>query len=153
MHAALYAFSVASIGIRRRSIWFPDLPGCRGWALTWDDIGPEGTGCRLRMVGIGTRSGTRDPRTENDGAGRSMAARSRRGVIFLNGLGIVLGVADVARILEITPRRVQALAKHRGLGRMVGNSLAFTAADVDNMRVRRTGRPPAKEHKHALAAD
>lgn len=49
---------------------------------------------------------------------------------------------EVAAELGVTPRRVLALAKTRDAGRQLGTTWVFTPADVDKMRVRRTGRPP-----------
>lgn len=49
---------------------------------------------------------------------------------------------DVAELLGISVRRVYQLAETRRLGRRLGpRAWVFTDADVDNMRVRKTGRP------------
>ena len=50
--------------------------------------------------------------------------------------------AQVAAELGITGRRVRQLAKARGLGQKIGpRALVFTEAEVDSLRVRKTGRP------------
>ena len=152
MHAALYAFCVAPSESGGWSIWFPDLPGCRGWALTWEDIGQEAKAAaegwlaseRERGHAIPAPAFAEPDDTWPQGFAAMTAANPQPDP--------VLDVADVARILEVTPRRVQALAKHRGLGRKVGNALAFTPADVDRMKNRRNGRPVAAQPQ-AVAAD
>jgi hypothetical protein len=50
---------------------------------------------------------------------------------------------DVAEMLGVSVRRVYQLAKSRRLGRQLrSHALLFTEADLANMRVRKTGRPP-----------
>lgn len=49
--------------------------------------------------------------------------------------------AQVATMLGVSQRRIQALAKTRGLGRMVGHTMVFTESEVTAMRVRKRGRP------------
>ena len=53
--------------------------------------------------------------------------------------------AAVAAELGISQRRVYQIAEERGLGQRLGaNAMVFTEAELDNMRVRRTGRPPKR---------
>lgn len=53
----------------------------------------------------------------------------------------ILTTAEVAEALSITPQRVRALAETRGVGRKVGTQWIFTAAEVDQLRDRKPGRP------------
>lgn len=121
--------------------------------MTWEDIGPEARAAATGWLESERERGHPIPEPKTKEPDET----------WPQGMGVepstspepelLLGVADVARILEISPRRVQALARHRGLGRKIGTSLAFTSADIDKMRVRRPGRPPATADKHAMAAD
>jgi hypothetical protein len=49
--------------------------------------------------------------------------------------------AEVAREFDVTPRRVRALAKDRGVGHRFGRTVMFTTQDVDRLRPGRNGRP------------
>jgi hypothetical protein len=51
---------------------------------------------------------------------------------------------QIAAELGISMRRVQAMAKSRNLGRMIGRDILFSQADLDNMRSRINGRPGGK---------
>lgn len=54
----------------------------------------------------------------------------------------LLSTADVASELGISQQRVRQLAASRNLGQRIGQrSLAFSAADIDAMRSRVSGRP------------
>jgi predicted RNase H-like HicB family nuclease len=53
----------------------------------------------------------------------------------------LITTADVAKEFEVTPRRVLALAKDRGVGRRYGRSVMFTKRDVDRLRPGASGRP------------
>ncbi|MCO5214959.1 MAG: helix-turn-helix domain-containing protein [Thermomicrobiales bacterium] len=49
--------------------------------------------------------------------------------------------ADVAEQLGVTVRRVQSLARSRGVGIRRGKTLLFTNADIAAMKERKVGRP------------
>jgi hypothetical protein len=51
---------------------------------------------------------------------------------------------QIATELGLSVGRVQALAKSRKLGRMIGRDILFSQADLENMRVRINGRPGGK---------
>jgi hypothetical protein len=59
----------------------------------------------------------------------------------------VYSTQQVADELDVSVRRVRALAKNRGLGKIVGGSYVFTLADIDAMRIREPGRPWHKEKR------
>jgi len=48
---------------------------------------------------------------------------------------------EVAMEFAVTPRRILALARDRGLGRRYGRSVMFTRDDVDRLRPGKSGRP------------
>ena len=50
----------------------------------------------------------------------------------------LFSTADVASKLGVCPQRVRQIADHLGLGVLIAATLAFTPADVDRMRRRRT---------------
>lgn len=52
--------------------------------------------------------------------------------------------AQVAKEFAVTPRRILALARDRGVGRRYGRSVMFTKRDVDRLRPGRSGRPRKK---------
>jgi predicted RNase H-like HicB family nuclease len=49
---------------------------------------------------------------------------------------------EAAALLGISIRRVQALARSRGVGRRHGRALLFSQEDLNALRERKTGRPP-----------
>ena len=49
--------------------------------------------------------------------------------------------ADVAREFDVTPRRVLALARDRGVGHRFGRSVMFTRSDIERLRPGPAGRP------------
>ena len=51
---------------------------------------------------------------------------------------------QIATELGLSVGRVQALARSRKLGRMIGRDILFSQADLENMRVRINGRPGGK---------
>lgn len=53
----------------------------------------------------------------------------------------LLTTADVADRLGLTPSRVRALARSRGVGRRVGRDWLFDASDLERLRERKAGRP------------
>jgi len=50
---------------------------------------------------------------------------------------------EAAALLGISVRRVQALARARGVGRRHGRALLFSREDLDALRERKPGRPPS----------
>lgn len=59
---------------------------------------------------------------------------------------------QAAVLLGLSPVRVRALAANRRLGHKFGAQWAFTAAEIDALRVRKPGRPvrrpPLGEARH-----
>ena len=55
--------------------------------------------------------------------------------------------AQIAAILNLTAQRVGAIARRRGIGRMMGNTRVFTQADIEAMRPGRVGYPKGVPRK------
>lgn len=53
----------------------------------------------------------------------------------------LITTVEVAKEFAVTPRRVLALAKDRGVGQRYGRSVMFTKRDVDRLRPGASGRP------------
>jgi hypothetical protein len=60
----------------------------------------------------------------------------------------LLTAADVAAALGLTPSRVRALARSRGVGRRVGRDWLFGASDLERLRERTPGRPVGWRKAH-----
>lgn len=78
-----------------------------------------------------------------------------RAVLDMLARDVAAGIADMVRVslvdtaqaaltLGITPRRVRALAASRHLGWQTARDWVFTPDDVETMRARTPGRPPAR---------
>ena len=120
------------------SIVWPDLPGLSSWAATLDDI-PMQVRDALELwfadldddalVAGPTCSILRDPILET---------REQVPPLF--------DTATLAARYGVSVRQINAKAQRLGLGRMVGHSRAFTAAEAEQVRPRPTrGRPRAQE--------
>ncbi len=119
------------------TVWFPDLPGCDGWAATLADLGQEAETVsgmwleseRQRLHPIPAPSLTPGPEWPQGNH------------IEIDGSGPLIGVPAAAKMLGVSVRRVQALAKSRSIGRRLGRYLMFTAADIEALRPGLPGRP------------
>ena len=62
----------------------------------------------------------------------------------------VMDTNDMVEILGVSQRRVQALAKHRGVGFQISRGVhVFLPSDVDRLRPGPVGRPPKRiEEQH-----
>jgi predicted RNase H-like HicB family nuclease len=133
-----YSFRVDPSARGGWTVWFPDLPGCSGWAETLEDVGLEAK----TILGLWLESeherGHPVP-TPVDYASEEKWPQGNR--VEIHGLGPVIGVADVAKLLGVSVRRVQALAKDRGVGQRFGNYLVFTEADINRLQPHAPGRP------------
>lgn len=111
-------------------IIYPDLPGCSTWIASLDEVTDEAqTILRLWIQ-------------DSYEHGHDLPEPSPSQPVLWNwSEPRDKGVADVARELEVTERRVQALASSRHVGRKVGRDWRFSDRDIDAMRERKAGRP------------
>lgn len=56
----------------------------------------------------------------------------------------IFNCTQVAIELGVHPSRVRALAKSRNIGNHLGHIWIFTQADIEEMRIRKPGKPPLK---------
>jgi predicted RNase H-like HicB family nuclease len=111
---------------------FPDLPGCSVFAQTFEEFG-EIAPIILRSWLEGTaelRGVVPAPTMDEEFHWKPGAFRPG------------YTSAEAAALLGISVRRVQALARARGVGRRHGRALLFTKDDLDALRERKPGRPP-----------
>lgn len=123
-------------------IVFPDIAHVVGFSETWEGIGPEAQSILAEWIEAATEDGFAIPAPSQHW---DPIDEIRPGAFKLPRL---YSSEEVATELGISNRRVPALAKSRGLGQKVGNSLVFTPEEVDAMRERRPGRP----RKHPVTA-
>jgi predicted RNase H-like HicB family nuclease len=112
---------------------FPDLPGCSVFAQSWQELGeiaPKVVAAWLEATAE-VRGVVPAPTTETK-------ARWKPGA-FRPGFTS----QEAAALLGISVRRVQALARARGVGRRHGRALLFSREDLDALRERKPGRPLA----------
>ena len=117
-------------------IRFPDLPGCMSDAENWEDIGPMAHEALQLWLATAAEHGLPIPEQTWGTLTQTEWTRSQR--VHPTA---VLSSVDVAVELGITPRRVAALARSRGVGKRLGVRYVFSPADVEALRVRQPGRP------------
>lgn len=145
--AAAYSFRVDPSPGGGWTVWFPDLPGASGWAETWEQIGVEAQA--IAEIWLDSERRRKHPiPAPTDFSAQEQWPQGND--ILIDGIGPVIGVPDMARMLGISERRVQALAKDRGVGRRFGNYLMFLQDDIERLRPGSPGRPRKPE---AVAAD
>lgn len=125
------------------TIRFPDLPGAIGFAETLEGVGKE-----ARIVSELWLSDLEEdgipipaPSLDWDPIDRSP------GDFHIDAM---LTSKEVAKLLGVTPRRVNALATTRGVGRFVGGAKMFAPREVAAMRTRIAGRPRIKKSKREV---
>lgn len=116
------------------AIQFPDLPGAHGFAESLSEIGPEAETVAQLWIESMRKDGDPIPKPSTDWKPIDHSSFT---------LGSLATTKEVAEELGISPRRVRALADDRGLGVRLGNSLAFSRSEIDDMRIRIPGRPIA----------
>jgi len=121
------------------AIYFPDLPGCQTFAETWDDIGRMAREAFEGWVMVQLDNGR--PIADPTASEEVMPWSVDRFTGKAPEDAVTFTTAEVASELGITPMRVRNLARARGLGTKRGHDLRFSRDEVDNMRVRRPGRP------------
>jgi predicted RNase H-like HicB family nuclease len=142
----LYSFRVEPSPGGGWTIWFPDLPGASGWVEKLEDVGVEAK--TVAELWIDSERRRKHPLPEPTDF--SMQEKWPQGNnVVIDGSGPVIGVPDMAQLLGVSERRVQALAKERGVGQRFGNYLLFRQDDIERLRPGLPGRP----RKLAAAAD
>lgn len=53
--------------------------------------------------------------------------------------------AELAEMLNVTPRRISALANSRGIGKKIAGSWFFRQSDIERMRPGEVGNPNFKK--------
>lgn len=115
------------------SIIFPDLPGCTSFAQAWGEIGTQAEDALASWVESSLEEGHPIPEPSSDW---NPINRSPEDFIVPT-----LTVDDAARELGVSPRRVQALAASRKIGRRFGRSLMFIPQDLVDLKPGAPGRP------------
>lgn len=113
-------------------IMYPDLPGVITQADTWDEIGEMAHDALRAWVEV---------QLEDD---RPIPEPTEFEVPTWNweSVGVsLLSTKEVAKRLNVTPRRVLALAADRGVGQRFGRSVMFHPDDVERLRPNSVGRP------------
>jgi predicted RNase H-like HicB family nuclease len=116
------------------SIQFPDLPGATGFAETIDQIGEEARIVSELWLEGREESGRDLPEPTLDWDPIHRAPEDFN-------VDHVYTTQEVAELLGVSPRRVNALSTDRGVGTRIGKIKVFTKGDVRKLRQRRPGRP------------
>jgi predicted RNase H-like HicB family nuclease len=130
-------------------IWFPELPGCSGWSERIEDVGSEAKVIARIWLEMERERQHPVPRPLDY---QSQEKWSQGNDVSVDDSGPLIGVPDMAKLLGVSPRRVQALAKERGVGRRFGNYLVFAESDIERLRPRSPGRP-SRSKRIVAAAD
>lgn len=126
-------------------IVFPDIAGVVGFSATWEGIGEEARSILHEWLEASAEEGNPLPAPSGDWDPIMRQPDDFR-------VPALASTEDVAKELGISVRRVRALASSRGVGQIVGNSLAFTPQDIDALRQRRpAGRPSRSKHTASVA--
>jgi predicted RNase H-like HicB family nuclease len=129
------------------TIWFPDLPGCMGWAETLEQVGEEAE----TVLGLWIESEVEQrhpiPEPTDDGAESTWSDES----YIVNELPEpeLLTVKDVSKKLGVSVRRVHQLATDREVGQIVGGARIFFPTDLEALTPRRVGRPRISDPNRA----
>lgn len=133
---AAYGFIASPTDGGGWDITFPDLPGCTSWAERWEDIGRNAREASELYLEVLAEHGRMAPAPlwrHNH--------LPREQVVVLDPAGPTLTSTDVAKVLGISQRRVQALSRSRNIGRRVGNYVIYRQEDVEALRPGKPGRP------------
>ena len=116
------------------AIYFPDLPGCQTYAETWEDVASNAQVIFEEWVDMFEDEGRDfpDPTIDEE-------VMPWPGELFAGNR--LWTTSEIAEELEVSVRRVQAMARQRGLGNKVGRDLLFSNEELRAMRTRIPGRP------------
>ncbi len=122
-------------------IRFPDLPGCITQADTFEEIGEmAGDAFRAWVTATYEHGQAIALPSDTDETGFKDWDWSQKPVTRTDDV-LSLTSREVARRLDVTPRRVTALARQRGVGIQKGRDWLFSEDDVAALKPRRPGRP------------
>jgi predicted RNase H-like HicB family nuclease len=116
------------------AIHFPDLPGCQTYAETWHEVASNAQAIFEEWVDMFVEEDRALPDPTTDVDEMPWPAELFTGKRLWT-------TSEVADEINVSVRRVQALARQRGLGKKVGRDLLFNDEEVRSMRVRIPGRP------------
>ena len=118
-------------------IIYPDLPGCITQADTYEEIGDMAKDAFETWVEAQIEDGRPIPQPSDFSVpGWDWEAVGEP----------LMTTKEVAEELNVTPRRVLAIAKSRRLGRKFGKSVMFRRSDVTNLMPGSIGRPRQLAH-------
>lgn len=116
------------------TIQFPDLPGATGFVEDLNDVPAEVVSVQKIWLECVEEDGRRAPSPSTD-----WNPIDRKPDDFT--IEKVYTTQEVADLLDLSIRRVNAISNARGLGKLLGRVKIFTAREVDNMKIRTPGRP------------
>ena len=108
-----YSFRVDPSAGGGWTVWFPDLPGASGWVERIEDVGVEAR--TVAELWIDSERGRKHPLPKPIDFSTQEKWPQGNDVV-VDDSGPVIGVLDMARLLGVSERRVQALAKEGGVG-------------------------------------
>lgn len=118
------------------SIQFPDLPGATGFTENIENIGEEAKIISELWLSDLEEDGIEVPEPSLDWDPINRQPEDFR-------VDQVFTAKEVADMLNISPRRVNALSTSRGVGKLIGKARVFTSTEVEKLKDRRPGRPAA----------
>lgn len=116
------------------TIQFPDLPGATGFVTDLKDVPHEVETVQKFWIDCIEDDGREAPTPSFD-----WNPIDRQPEDFT--VEKVYTTQEVADLLNLSTRRVNAISNSRGLGRLLGRVKMFTEKEIDNMKIRTTGRP------------
>ena len=129
------------------AVTFPDLPGVMADAETWAEVGTAAHEALVVFIEtqLALEKAVPDPSMDTEFLAVTTADYRRAS----EGRSAVtsparFSTAEVAKRLEISPRRVTALASRRKVGRQVGRGYVFTEEDIQELRPGAPGQPPRR---------
>ena len=147
-----YSFS-AIAGEEGWDIVFPDLPGCTSWSADWEHIGTQAhEAFRMHVAGF-REDGLLVPAPREYPLPVADAF-----VPVLDPDVSLITAAQLAQIFGVTPRRINAIARRRGLiGRRIGQTMAWSTAAIPLFKPGQRGRPSRIDNRQVksepMAAD
>lgn len=122
-------------------IRFPDLPGCITQADTFEEVGAMAQDAFEGWVTVSYEHGQAIALpSDTDEAGFKEWDWTSKPHNMSNDIPSLTS-REVAKRLDVTPRRVTALARQRGVGVLKGRDWLFSEDDVVALKPRSPGRP------------
>ena len=121
------------------TIWFPDLPGCMGWAETLDGVGKEAETVLGLWIETEVESRHPIPEPSEDGADETWSFESYK--VDELPEPELLTVKEASKKLGVSVRRIHQLATDRNVGRIIGGVRLFLPKEIDALIPKPAGRP------------